>query len=81
MVSKSSFLFFFQNEFFSRKKGFLLGLQNREYTTGFQTEISEFPRADQESEDWSLAQQFLGNPTRARLTSFMTVHYLDVYFP
>ena len=40
--------------------------------------------SDQEGElgcSWDLVLQFLGSPTRARLTSMPTKQFLDIYFP
>ena len=60
---------------------FFLGMPNEEYKAGFQTEITAIPEGELKSTGWPLVLQFLGCPTRTRLTTFMSIHYLDIYFP
>ena len=57
------------------------GTRNATYTSGFQAELTTFSSFEQKTNDWSLALQFLGCPVRARLTTYLTAHYLDIYFP
>ena len=48
-------------------------------TTSLQPIIGE--ETGDKGHSWSLILQFLGAPTRARLTSMSTKQFLDIYFP
>jgi len=53
---------------------------------GSQSETTDFQPINGEEngeigQSWSLILQFLGSPTRARLTSMSTKQFLDIYFP
>ena len=52
-----------------------------EYLHGFQTIATSFTVDDAQQECWTLVQQFLGTPEKARLTCFETRVCLDFYFP
>ena len=58
-----------------------LGKRNSEYVHGIQTVATEFSVDDTQKDSWSLVNQFLGKPDRARLTYFETRVCLDFYFP
>ena len=53
---------------------------------GAQTELTSFADVNLQANPgakagWDLVKQFLGTPSRVRLTSMSTAQFLDIYFP